>query len=93
MKIQLEGNIYLTSDRYCYKISELKTKKNKTTGEDEEYFDPITSHTKVEQALRSFRNSKIRKSSVTTIDGLIKKVEESERWLENFFKKHKVDLK
>jgi len=86
MKILLEKDIYLTSDKYGYIISKEIIRSN-NNGIVETSMSHISYHQTIENAIKSFFNKRVRESKVSTIDSLISKIEESTKLIENIFKK------
>lgn len=90
MKILLdeEKKLYLVSDDTQFAISQENIRVSKKTNEEETYQKHLTYHSTIPSALRSYLQLKLKKSKVTTIEGLIKKIEElnkeCEGWLKHF---------
>ena len=87
----------MTADERQYMISEEKERevKDKITRETktESFMNHKTSHSTIEGALTSFLDHKLRKSNITTFEGVIKKQKEHKLLLRKWFKLAGLDMK
>jgi len=90
MKIKLEDTWYLVTDERQAIISEERERQiaNKENGKitTEKYMNHKTYHPTIKSALKEFLQRKLYKSSVTTFEGMIKKLEENEKLLDKWSK-------
>ena len=97
MKIQLEGKMYLMSNERQFMISEESERevKDKLTGKmkTEVFMMHETFHQTIEGALTSYLERKLRKSSITTFQGIINKQKEHKLLLKKWFKLSGLDLR
>ncbi len=70
MKLKIDDNYQIVSDSMQYILQEVKvTKEGENIGT--EYIDNIGYYGKIVQALKDYKELKIRKSDVTSIDALM----------------------
>jgi len=82
MRINIEGDYYITSDTYNIILSKLKINKK---GEDEFksiYYCPSVGH-----ALKEYFAMKERTSKVTTFDGLMKLINENNKLMKEILER------
>lgn len=85
MKIQIDGNMYLTSDPLNYIVSEFGT-----NAKGEETKVDLSFHRTAEDAINSILEKKVRKSKCTTFEGLQKEFQKTNKLREEIISKLSV---
>lgn len=85
MKLKIDDNYQIVSDSMQYILQEVKvTKEGENIGT--EYIDNIGYYGKIVQALKGYKELKIRKSDVTSIDELMALICKLDKKIEDLLK-------
>ena len=90
--IHIIDDWYMTADRYCYTVGRLDKRKNRQTGNDEDYLKNMTFHDTVGHALRSVLQDKVAKGKVKDLVTLFETMEKYNNKLIKQFDKVEGEL-
>lgn len=81
MNISLDDGYRLSSDKYQWMIQKLETRKNRQTGEPEDYWKSVNFHPTPEGAIRNHAHMRIREQEAETLSEALEKIENVVRGL------------